>query len=81
MPLITELFAFISEDEPGDEGIIGMNMPDGTWYPFIGANMDRVVSLKPFADKIAAISGKPYKIAKFEMKEVVYHNASRSSKD
>lgn len=81
MPLITELFAFVSEDGPEDEGIIGMKMPDGTWYPFIGANMARVESLMPLADEIAAITGRPYKIMKFEMKEVFHRQVPKPLKD
>jgi hypothetical protein len=69
MPKITEMFAFVVADKgPDDEGVLGMLMPDGAWSPLIGADMDRVKDLIPFADEISKLTGKPYKIFRFELK-------------
>ena len=49
MPRITEMFAFIAEDEgPGDEGVIAHNVPGRAWgtvvhLPLVGADMARVL--------------------------------------
>lgn len=65
---INELYAFISSDDDG-EGIIGAKISDGTFLPFIGADLERVESLKPIADKICSLYGKKYEIRYFVRKE------------
>ena len=71
MPKITELFAFVVCDaNEDDEGVMAMH--DGiTWVPMIGADMDRVDSLRPIADQIAMKTNKPYKILKFRLAEMI----------
>jgi len=66
MPLVTELFAFIAEEEPGEEGVMGV-MVNGTWTPLIGADMNRIHSLKPIADQISEASRLPYKLLHFKL--------------
>lgn len=63
---ITELYAFVSKDKDGNEGIIGMTQPDGTWMPFVGADTERVDSLIPIANKICKITGVTYEIRHFK---------------
>jgi hypothetical protein len=69
MPKITEMYAFVMEDaDEEDEGVMGMSM--GEWMlPLVGADMSRVDSLRPHADKIAEAAGKPYKILRFSQRE------------
>ena len=62
---ITELYAFVSKDDKGHEGIIGMTLPNGVFMPFIGADVDRVEMLKPLADKICADQKMEYEIRYF----------------
>ena len=70
MPEITELFAFVSiGSDPDDEGIMAFQTNDGTWMPMIGADMTRVNELKPMADRISEIAGKPYKILQFKIEK------------
>ncbi len=64
MPKITEMYAFIAEDGPEDEGIVAMMVGDG-WMPMVGGDMARMESLKPIAEKIAGIHGQKIIIAKF----------------
>lgn len=71
MPKIDQLYAFICEEEPGEEGVMGMQMSDGAWMPFIGADMKRVEDLVPHANKISILANKPYKIVKFKIEEVI----------
>lgn len=66
MPLVTEIFAFVAEEKPGDEGVMGI-MTQGAWTPMLGADMNRIHSLKPIADEISQISGKPYKLLHFKL--------------
>ena len=68
MPKITELYAFISIDnnDPNDEGIIGMNF-NGHWMPFMGGDLERVESLKPYAEMIKKETGVDYKIKYFKI--------------
>lgn len=61
---ITEIYAFISKDKEGHEGIMGFNSPNG-WMPMIGADIERVDQLVPIADKIAGMSGQKYEIRYF----------------
>jgi len=70
MPKITELYAFVSiGSDPDDEGIMAFQTDDGTWMPMVGADMTRVNELKPMADRISEIAGKPYKILQFKIEK------------
>lgn len=69
MPKITEMFAFIAEDEgPDDEGIIGMPMGDMV-MPLVGADMERVDSLRPLAKDVGLLMGKKVKLIRFSVRE------------
>jgi hypothetical protein len=61
---IDRIYAFVTKDKDGHEGIMAY-MTDQGWMPMVGADMDRVESLKPQADKIAKISGMEYEIREF----------------
>lgn len=63
---IDELFAFISVDENGNEGIMAASAPNGMWHPLIGADTARVDSLRPVADEITARTGMRYEIRHFK---------------
>lgn len=72
MPLkIDQMFAFVSVDENGDEGICAF-CHDGTWHPMVGADWDRIQSLKPAAEKIAKYySNQEIRLVKFESKTLI----------
>ncbi len=61
---IVELYAFVAKDKDGHEGIMGFKNGD-QWFPMIGADIDRVDSLIPIADKISAVTGQQYEIRYF----------------
>ena len=67
---INEMFAFVSVDSKysGDEGVIGI-YTNRKGVPIIGADMDRVVSLLPYADIISKKTNIPYRILKFSKRE------------
>lgn len=69
MPKITKMWAYTITEDNGDEGIIAFTMDNGMWMPLVGADMDRVVSLQPYAEKTAKIVGKPYNLLKFKIIE------------
>ncbi len=67
MPRITEMFAFVAEESPGEEGIMGARAPNGDWFPLVTNNMTTVSALRPAADAIAQVSGLPYRVLRFEL--------------
>ena len=64
MPKITEMYAFIAEEGPEDEGIVAMKVGN-TFMPLVGADMDRVESLRPIAVNMANIYKTKITLAKF----------------
>ncbi|TET42665.1 MAG: hypothetical protein E3J66_03215 [Dehalococcoidia bacterium] len=69
MPRIEEMYAFVAEDSgPDDEGVVGF-MADTGWMPMVGADMDRVESLKPIAEHIARTTSKRIKLLRFTNRE------------
>ena len=69
MPKITEIFAFISiEKDLDDEGIIAWKIGD-KWMPLVGADKERVDSLRQLAERTKKITGKKVTLAKFTRRE------------
>lgn len=69
MPKITEMYAFVAQDEgPDDEGIVGMELGGG-WMPFVGADMGRVESLKEKARILSKAIGKKIYVVHFTNRE------------
>lgn len=63
---ITEMYAFTTIDDHGDEGVMAfLNPVNGTWMPMVGADCERVRSLIPTADRMAKEFGRPYRIKRF----------------
>ncbi len=72
MPKITEMFAFVVADTaPDDEGVIAFYASNGMMMPMCGADLDRIESLIPIAQRWADESGKPMRIYKFTGKEQI----------
>lgn len=65
---ITEMWAFVSVDEAGNEGIIGFKNGD-TWMPLVGADSARIAELRPIANKMARYTGMTIKLIKFTQRE------------
>lgn len=73
MPKITELYAWVIEDTgPDDEGVPAFLAANGTWYPMMGADLERALSLRKDAEFAAAIKGKPCRLVRSvgELEEV-----------
>jgi hypothetical protein len=71
MPRIEQMFAFICEDQPNDEGVVGVPFDGNHISPLVGADMERVESLKPFAQLVADKLGKKIKIVVFSKREEI----------
>ena len=68
MPKITELWAYITEDTgPDDEGVVASLGGHGGIgiMPLIGADAERMLSLKGLERATAKASGKTVKLVKF----------------
>jgi hypothetical protein len=62
---IDEVYLFVSLDQHG-EGVCGAPvLGPGSLVPLIAADQAKVKALLPWAREIAAMSGKPVKLAKF----------------
>lgn len=72
MPKITEIYAYIMADaNEEDEGIPGIQLPDGSTVPLIGADMARAACFIPYIEQMSATKGKPVKLVKFTKMELV----------
>jgi hypothetical protein len=67
---IETLFAWLQLDEEGNEGVAAF-CADNQWYPMIGADWERVRSLRPMAERIARLTGRPMRLVRFRVREEV----------
>ena len=69
--IVTEMYAFIAEESPGNEGVIGMSLDipgvGPSFTPLVGADMDRIESLRPHAIMIGKTTGCPIKLKRFKL--------------
>ena len=68
MPKIEELLAYISDEGDGDEGVVAAKLGD-SWMPLIGADRDRMESLRHIAKDTAKMSGRPVRLVRFSTLE------------
>lgn len=72
MPKINKILAYICADkDENDEGIPAVTTPSGMMFPLIGADEARLLSLRPEAQELANLIGKPLKIVRFTQMEVL----------
>lgn len=64
MKRIDEIWAWVCIDDDGNEGIPAILAPNGTWMPAIGADKDRIESLRPWILKEVAPT-RPVKLVRF----------------
>lgn len=71
---ITTMYAFIVVDDDGTEGVPAMLAPSGTFanfpmlLPLMGADLDRVNSLREYVQTDPALKGKTITLAKFSVR-------------
>jgi hypothetical protein len=67
---IETIWAYITENELGDEGLCGFQDPNTQqWLPMVAADETRLRLLKPFAHQIAVITKRKVKLVKFYNRE------------
>lgn len=66
--LIGEMFAFISRDDKGDEGLTGARTPVG-WVALVGADMARVEDIKAKALPALLKAGQSIVLARFSVRD------------
>lgn len=72
MPKITSMHAYIMADKNEyDEGIPAFSTPDGMMFPLVGADEERMKSLRPMAEELAKRTGKSIRLVKFTAMEEV----------
>jgi len=67
---IVEVHAYIATEADGTEGVIGKvlqvsGIPEPVFMPFIMADRARLESLRPHAEQIARLTGRPIVLARF----------------
>jgi len=67
---IEGLSAFVQTGDDDEEGIIAY-LIDGTWMPLIMADEERLVSMRPYAEHTARLTGRPVKHIRFTGPAVV----------
>ena len=67
MPRIAEMWAWVAvEGGPDDEGVTGFLVAaTGQWFPMVGADRERMESLRPMAQAIADETGKTLRLVRF----------------
>ena len=66
---IDEMYAFVAVDPADDtEGITAFVEPGGTAMPMVGADMERVDSLRPVAESMAKRFGQTIQVLRFSQR-------------
>ncbi len=70
MPKIDEMYAYIAheENDPDDEGLTAFRGSSGAWLPMVGADEERMMSLKLMAQGIANITRQKITLVKFSVR-------------
>lgn len=68
MPKIEVMYAYIAHEkgDPDKEGLTAfLPSPSGQWMPMVGADEERMASLKPMAQELANATGQRITLVKF----------------
>lgn len=70
---INSIYAFIAISDEGEGIMAGSTVINGIpmMLPLVGADMERVISLYPMAKEISKVSGRDFRIYKFDNKSDV----------
>lgn len=64
MPCIREIWAFVSVDAEGNEGVCAA-MIGGAWMPLIAADAARLAQLRPIAARLATAGNMRIRLVRF----------------
>lgn len=70
MAVIREFYAYVAEERPGEEGLIAYQMGD-TMMPLIGADLERMASLQPYAEAAGRMQNVPVRLVRFTKRTVI----------
>jgi hypothetical protein len=64
---IEALYAWVATEPDGGEGVVGVGADVGLGgvTPLVGADMDRIRSLRPFAEAARQMTGYPVRLVRF----------------
>ena len=65
MPRINKIWAFLSVDDDGNEGVIAAPIPGFASVPLIAADEARLASLTPLAETLAKLTGRKIVLVEF----------------
>ncbi len=65
---IEALYAWVATDPDGQEGVIAANL-DGMAMPLVGGDMDRMKSLREFAEAARRKTGYPVSLMRYGRRE------------
>lgn len=71
MPKIEAMYAYITHEkgDPYDEGVAAFLPPmTHQWMPMVGADEERMVSLRPIAQELADATGQKITLVKFSVR-------------
>jgi hypothetical protein len=79
LPRIGSLWAYLSKDDDGNEGVCAAPIePGGACLPLIAADQERLKSITPIAEQIARLSGMTIILVEFttrtELREITGHS-------
>lgn len=65
---IDAIYAWVATEPDGSEGVCAMTV-GGLMMPLIGADVDRIKSLRPHAEQTRALSRFPVRLVRFSRRE------------
>jgi hypothetical protein len=68
---ILELYAWIVTESDGGEGVAAFTLPGIGTMPLVGADMERIASLREWAEKIRKETGFPVRLVHFGTRDVI----------
>lgn len=71
---IVELFAYVSIDEKGNEGICAMEVGDGLWLAMVTSKPRIAEKMKAVAADIARSGDKAVRLVRFEVREEMWRS-------
>ncbi len=77
MKKITELYAWVCTEPSGDEGVPAIDGGNGTVLPMMGADRERIESLRLHAKAVAHVMGLPVKLCLFTGMQVLEEHEPR----
>ncbi len=68
---ITSVYAYLIVQDDGGEGVPAYRTPEGVWQPMMGADLERIESLRPLAQTFANRLGRPLRLVQFTAPKVL----------